>query len=297
MTRWKKLVVAFAAAAVVAAAGFFVAWLVNVRAEERAEAEREALYRRFEISASGKKRFVPMPPMLTHNGPRARLGQQLFNDRRLACSQRLVCGACHWLGAGGTDSRIHHGKITRPVHNAVFATCYMHDGGMSNLHDVVRTMIVTPYFCGGGSLDVVLSRLSADAPLAKRFEFAYEGKGGLNGTNVVDSVVEYMKTLITSGTPYDFWCAGHEERLTAEERRGSEVFISARCMDCHDGPALGGRKVSKGRKVPSLRGLSLRKAYLTEGKEKKLENVVPLMPGGDLPQEELAPLLAFLGVL
>ena len=46
----------------------------------------------------------------------------------------------------------------------------MHDGGISNLHDVVRTMIVTPYFCGGNSLDVVLSRLSADAPLVKRFE-------------------------------------------------------------------------------------------------------------------------------
>ena len=297
MTRRKTLVVAFAAAAVATAAGLLAAWLMHVRAEEKAETEREALYRQFGISASGKKRFVPMPPILTHHGSRALLGQQLFNDRRLACSQRLVCGACHWLGAGGTDSRIHHGKITRPVHNAVFATCYMHDGGISNLHDVVRTMIVTPYFCGGNSLDVALSRLSADAPLVKRFESAYQGKGGLNGTNLVDSVVEYMKTLITSGTPYDFWCAGHENRLTAEARRGSEVFLSARCIDCHDGPALGARKVSKGHKVPALRGLSLRNAYLSDGKEKKLENVVPLMPGGDLPQEDMAALLAFLGAL
>ncbi len=297
MTRRKKLIVVFAVVAAAVVASLLVAWIMHVRAEKMAEAEREALYRKFEISASGKKRFVPMPPILAHHSPRAMLGRQLFNDRRLACSQRLVCGACHWLGAGGTDSRIHHAKITRPVHNAVFATCYMHDGGISNLHDVVRTMIVTPYFCGGNSLDVVLSRLSADAPLVKRFESAYEDEGGLNGTNVVDSVVEYMKTLITSGTPYDFWCAGHEDSITAEARRGSEVFLSARCMDCHDGPALGARKVSNGRKVPALRGLSLRKAYLSDGSVKKLESVVPLMPGGDLPQEELAPLLAFLGVL
>ena len=297
MTRRKTLVAAFVGAVVAVAAGLLVARLMHVRAVERADSEREALYRRFGMSESGKKRFVPMPPMLTHHGARARLGQQLFNDRRLACSQRLVCGACHWLGAGGTDSRIHHGKLTRPVHNAVFATCYMHDGGITNLHDVVRTMVVTPYFCGGNSLDVALSRLSADAPLVKRFESAYKEDGGLNGTNVVDSIVEYMKTLITSGTPYDFWCAGHEDRLTAEARSGSEVFLSVRCIDCHDGPALGARKISKGRKVPALRGLSLRKAYLADGKEKNLEAVISLMPGGDLPQDERAALLAFLGVL
>lgn len=297
MTRRKTLAVACAVAASAVAACLLAAWLTHVRAVERAETEREAIYRQFGISAPGKRRFVPMPPMLTHHGARARLGQQLFNDRRLACSQRLVCGACHWLGAGGTDSRTHHGLLTRPVHNAVFATCYMHDGGMSNLHDVVRAMIVTPHFCGGNSLDVALSRLSADAPLVRRFESAYQGEGGLNGTNVVDSVVEYMKTLVTSGTPYDFWCAGHEGRLTAEERRGSEVFLSARCMDCHDGPALGARKVANGRKVPALRGLALRKAYLADGREKKLEAVVALMPGGGLPQDEMAALLAFLGVL
>ena len=69
-------------------------------------------------------------------------------------------------------------------------------------------------------------------------------------------------------------------------------------MDCHDGPVLGARKVSRGRKVSSLRGLRLRTAYLTEGKIKDLNAVVPLMPGGEaLPPEDRKSLVEFLKVL
>lgn len=297
MTRRNVRILVCAGAAASVAACLLVAWFVRVRIAEEAAFAREKVYRQFGIFASGRQKLVPLPSMLSHNGARARLGQQLFNDRRLACSQRLVCGACHWLGAGGTDSRTHHELLTRPAYNAVFATSYLHDGSVSNLHDVVRLMVETPHFCGGNSMATAVSRLSADAPLVKRFESAYEGMGGLNGTNVVDSVVEYMKTLITSGTPYDYWCAGHVDRLTPEERRGSEVFLSASCMDCHDGPVLGARKVSKGRKVPALRGLGFRKVYLTEGKVKSLEEVVSMMPGGEVPQEDRSALLAFLRAL
>ncbi len=274
---------------------------VRERAAEEAlareAAAREKLYRQFEIFSSGKKLMVPLPSMLVHHGPRAQLGKKMLNDKRLACSQRLVCGACHWLGAGGTDSRLHHGLLTRPAYNAVFANCYMQDGSLTNLHDVVETMIRAPYFCGGGSLDVAVSKLSKDSAIVELFNSAYKDEGGFNGTNVVDSVVEYMKTLITSGTPYDYWCAGHDDRFTPVQRRGSELFISARCMDCHDGPTLGARKISNGRKVPALRGLSFRKAYLTDGKAKKLEAVIPMMPGGALSSDDMKSLLAFLSVL
>ena len=158
-------------------------------------------------------------------------------------------------------------------------------------------MIEHPHFSGGGPLAGVAARLAEDAALAARFKFEY-GEKGLTGSNVVDAVVEYLKTLLTDGTPYDFWCAGHAERFSPEQRRGSEVFLAAKCMDCHDGPVLGARKVSRGRKVSALRGLGLRKAYLTEGKVKDLDAVVPLMPRGDaLPPEDRKALVEFLKAL
>ncbi len=268
--------------------------------EAEASAKRGEVYRQFGIDQPGTRLFVPLESQLIAcNQMRAKLGEKLFNDRRLTgsrVSQGLVCGACHHLGAGGTDSKIHHGVLTRPVYNAPFATSYLHDGSLTNLHETVTRMIEHPHFSGGGPLASVTARLAEDAALSNQFQFVY--KDGLAGTNVVDAVTEYMKTLITANTAYDFWCAGDMGRLSPDAQRGSEVFLSARCMDCHDGPVLGARKVSRGRKVPALRGLGLRKAYLTEGKIKDLNAVVPLMPGGEaLPPKDRKSLVEFLKVL
>ena len=312
MTKRVKWAIAGACVALALAAIVLVVWRMHERrlaeetarlqaeAEARAAAEREALYRQFGIDAPGTRRFVPLPSILSHNHGRAEIGRKLFNDRRLTSSQKsqsLVCGACHWLGAGGTDSRIHHGVLTRPVYNASFATVYLHDGSVSNLPAAVTKMIEHPHFSGGGPLARVVSRLAGDEVIVRRFTTVY-GQDGLAGTNVVDAVVEYMKTLTTVGTPYDFWCAGHADAFTPEQQRGSEVFLTAKCMDCHDGPVLGARKVSRGRKVSALRGLGLRKAYLTEGKVKDLDAVVPMMPGGDaLSPEDRKVLVEFLKAL
>jgi len=305
MTRRAKWSIAGACAALVLAAGLLVMWHQRAerlaaaaeaaRREAEAAAARAAVYRQFGIDAPGTRLFVPLPPMLSHHVGRARIGQKLFNDHRLARSRYLVCGTCHWLGAGGTDSKVHHGVLTRPVHNSSFATSYMHDGSLPNLHAAVGKMIEESRFSWGGPPAVVAARLAGDAALVAQFGSEYDD--GLTGTNVVDAVVEYLKTLVTDGTPFDFWCAGHKEDFTSEQQHGSEVFLAARCMDCHDGPVLGARKVSRGLKVPALRGLGLRKAYLTEGKVKDLDAVVPLMPGGSLPPEERKALVAFLGAL
>ena len=313
MTRSAKRLTAIGCAVLVLAGTLLLAWYwrkcrlaeareaaeMEARARAEAAAEREALYRQFGIDAPGTRLFVPLPSILSHNHGRAVIGEKLFNDRRLTGLPRtptLVCGACHWLGAGGTDSKIHHDLLTRPVYNASFATAYFHDGSVPNLHAAIAKMVEEPRFSGAGRLETVVARLAEDKSLVEDFARSY--KDGLTGSNVVDAVAEYMRKLITSNKPFDYWCAGHTDRFTPEEQRGSEVFLAARCMDCHDGPVLGSRKVSRGRKVPALRGLGLRRAYLTEGKVKDLAAVVPLMPGGDaLSPEDRKALVAFLKAL
>ena len=99
---------------------------------------------------------------------------------------------------------------------------------------------------------------------------------------------------------WDWWLFPARSKLD-----GSEVFVAAKCMDCHDGPVLGARKVmrvaparpDRPLKVPALRGLRLRKAYLTEGKVNDLDAVVPKMPGGDLSPEDRKALVDFLKTL
>ena len=318
MTRRVRWSVVGVCAALALAAGL-AAWHVHARraaAEEEvrraaarqaaeAAAAREKVYRQFGIDVPGTRLFVPLPSRLLHHQGRARLGRKLFNDPRLASSKFFVCGTCHWLGAGGTDSKIHHGVRTRPVYNAAFATSYLHDGSLPDLRAAVAHMVEHPHFSAGGALADVAGRLAGDASVAADFRREY-GPDGLTGTNVVDAVVEYMKTLVTEGTAFDFWSAGDTARLTSAQWHGAEAFLAARCMDCHDGPVLGARKVVRGAparpgrqlKVPALRGLGLRTAYLTEGKVDDLDAVVPMMPGGDaLPPKDRKALVEFLKAL
>ncbi len=50
--------------------------------------------------------------------------------------------------------------------------------------------------------------------------------------------------------------------------------------------------------MSALRGLGLRKAYLTEGKVRDLDAVMPMMPGGDaLSPDDRKALVAFLKAL
>ena len=188
MTRRAKWSIAGVCAALALAAVVLVVWRMHERRlAEEAAAEREALYRQFGIDAPGTRRFVPLPSILSHNHGRAEIGRKLFHDRRLTSSQKsqgLVCGACHWLGAGGTDSKIHHGMLTRPVYNASFATVYLHDGSMPDLQSAVTKMIEHPHFSGGGPLAGVVSRLADDEGIVRRFTTVY-GQDGLADTNVV----------------------------------------------------------------------------------------------------------------
>ena len=320
MTKRVKWVVAGVCAALVLAGGMILlvchlraqrfaaeaqaAAEARAKAEARAAAERKALYAQFNIDAPGTRLFVPLSKP-GYYPLRAEIGKALFNDPRLTglpTTQTIVCGRCHHLGAGGTDSKVHHGVLTRPVCNVVFGTVYFHDGSASNLHAAVAKMIDDPHFSGhpkfsgGRQLARVVALLEKDASLVEKFKGAYGD--GLTGTNVVDAVAEFLKTRVTEGTPYDFWCAGHADSFTPEQQRGSEVFLNARCMDCHGVPALGGRMVSNGRKVPALRGLGLRKAYLTEGKIKDLDVVVPMMSGGAaLAPQDRKSLVEFLKAL
>ncbi len=257
-------------------------------------AERKEFLARFGIDSDGKKEFVPLPKGLTHNAMSARLGAALFIDRRLARSPYRVCGACHRLNEGGIDARALDGRLTRTVYNAIFADVYLHDGSITGFPALVRHMIESPSHCAGGPLSNVVARLAVDETLSKRFQMAYPD--GLTEGNVLDAFDQYQRTLFSSGLQFDHWCNGRTNALDAVQKKGFAIFRKRKCTDCHYGPALGTLKVADGKKVPGLRGLSQRRAYLPDART-DLGAVLTLMPGGDVDEEERRALTAFLKTL
>ena len=268
------------------------AWKSVVRQRAAREmAERKEFFARFGLDSDGSREFVALPKALTCNALSARLGEALFIDKRLARSPYRVCGPCHRLNEGGIDARALDGRLPRTVYNAIFADVFLHDGSVTGFPALVRHMIESPNHCAGGPLSNVVARLAADEKLCKRFQMAYPD--GLTEDNLLDAFSQYQRTLFSSGLPFDHWCNGRTNALDATQIKGFALFRQRKCTDCHYGPALGTLKVADGKKVPGLRGLSQRRAYLPDARI-DLGAVLTLMPGGDLESEDRRALTAFL---
>ncbi len=293
MKRGRWLVVGACASAVLALVGMVLVhrWIDHRRAERKV-AERQAFLARFGIDSDGRSDFVALPPMLPHAMGPAKLGEGLFCDRRLAQSQWRTCAACHRLNEGGVDNEVHGGVLTRTIMNASFASVFLKDGSLTNLADVVAQMIERRDRAGGGDLNKVVRRLGADERMLARFRACYET--GLTPENLLDALVQYNRTQLSPRTAFDRYWGGKKDALDASQKEGMEIFRRRNCLSCHDGPALGGLRVSKGRKVPVLRGLGLRRVYLSDGSRTDLGAVLTLMPQGNLEASERALLVSFL---
>jgi len=286
----RLLLIVVALVALVCCVGAYFKWCA-MRAEGRRMSAREAMYRDMGIFAPGSEEFVALPPETPHRAGAAVLGSMLFADKRLVKSSKRMCAACHPPSAGGADNKVHGRFLTRSSQNAAFALCYLHDGSLRSLKDVVEYMISSPDY-GAYSTTGAVARLLRDQALASRFVANYET--GLVGSNVVDSIVQHLRARITSTGAFDRYLSGKTDAFDAVQERGFAVFKTSSCASCHDGPTLGGRKVSEGRKVPALRGLAKRRLFLTDGSAADVSTALFRMPTAELSDEDRSALVAFL---
>lgn len=149
------------------------------------------------------------------------------------------------------------------------------------------------------SVENILNKLS-NSPYKKEFKKIY--KDGVTQNNLIESIVEFEKALITPNSKFDKYLRGDSTAITAQEKRGYEIFKEAGCISCHNGVNVGGnmfQKVglmvpyksgSKGRynltlrerdkfvyKVPSLRNIELTAPYLHDGTVQTLRDAIIFM--------------------
>ncbi len=297
MDKKKILVLTSFLVAAIAVAGMFAVHMLLVAKAEKAKeiAARKALYNSFGIESDGSNEYVPLPGMMPHNLGAMRIGSDLFRDKRFARTPYRTCAVCHDISKGGTDEVIRRGVLTRPLCNSAFTTFFLHDGSVSNVNDVVKLMLEDSRFCGGGPLEETIKRLSSDQALVKRFNAVYPT--GFTPSNIVNSIVNYQRTLFIPRGKFDSYCDGRQDALSQYELKGFEVFKRQNCVKCHSGPALGTMKMSGGKKVPGLRGLALRKKYMHDGSLSDLGSVLQFMPMKDMSPAERSALVKFLKCL
>jgi len=283
----------------------------------------------------GPERVGNLPPVvMPDNNPQTDakilLGKQLYFDTRLSKDNTISCATCHspamgWSDAGPTSSGINSqrgGRRAPPVSNAAHSPLQFWDGRAPNLEEQAKGPIANPIEMGN-THEVMLRTVNDIPGYVEAFRKVF-GVTPITIDMVAQAIAAYERTIVTTDSPFDRFVRGDNTALTAQEKRGLEIFNGkGRCTLCHWGgyfsdgrfhnlgvaPASGA-KPDEGRqavtkdpadvgkfKTPTMRDVASRAPYLHNGTEKTLLDVVRLYNRGGGPDDaNLDPLMLPLGL-
>ena len=283
----------------------------------------------------------PIQPLSVPTGLDRRkvaLGKTLFFDPILSADSSLSCASCHDLTAGGSDHRSRSvgikgalGGIRAPsVYNSALNFVQFWDGRATSLEAQAAGPITNPVEMGSAWPDVI-AKLSASPTYSADFRAIYAAQP--SAQSVTDAIATFERTLITVNSRFDGYLRGDDAALSADERKGYELFKSYGCASCHQGANVGGNMFEKfgflgdyfadrghltsadlgrfnvtGRevdrnvfKVPSLRMVGSGGPYFHDGSVQDLQAAVEIMGryqlGRELPKGDVQNLVQFLNSL
>ena len=281
----------------------------------------------------------PLPDVseLKLDPAKVELGQRLFHDTRLSGDDTVSCASCHGLQTGGVDQMPvsvgiggAKGPINAPtVFNSGFSFRQFWDGRADTLETQAEGPVHNPLEMGS-SWEQVLEKLGKDADYPQAFDALY--KDGITGKNITDAIATFERSLVTPSR-FDDYLKGDAAAISADEKKGYELFKNYGCVACHQGRNAGGNmyqyfgvmgnyfedrgnitEADYGRynvtgkdedkfmfKVPSLRNIALTAPYFHDGSAKTLEEAVGIMIkyqlGRMVPEEDKALIVKFLHTL
>jgi cytochrome c peroxidase len=284
---------------------------------------------------------VPFPADNPFSEAKRALGETLFHDKRLSLDESLSCASCHERGKGFADGKAQgRGVPGRPLKrhtptlwNLAWSAPVFWDGRARSLEEQVAGPIESPDEMAQPLISVV-TRLAADAAMARAFAAAFPETPQVNALNLAKALATYERTFVSPSTRFDRWIAGDPQALTAGEVAGFRLFTGkAGCVKCHSGFAftdyafhdIGLPSEDRGRgavlrlavaehafKTPGLREIGRSAPYMHDGSLATLADVIrhyersvverptlskDLTRKLRLTQAERADLIAFLGTL
>nr|WP_320115749.1 cytochrome-c peroxidase [uncultured Desulfuromonas sp.] len=295
-----------------------------------------------ELRGLAQGMFEPIPqsaPQLKDNptsADKVRLGHMLYFEPRLSASQLISCQTCHNVGLAGADlqeTSTGHGWQKGPrnaptTYNAVFNTAQFWDGRAKDLAEQAKGPVQASVEMNNTPA-AVITILKSIPEYVALFKKAFPGqKDPVTFDNMADAIEVYEATLLTPNDALDRFMAGDDKALSADQKKGLDLFVNTGCVGCHDGINLGGTDYfpfgvveqpgaeilpadDKGRfkvtntasdeyvfRSPALRNIALTAPYFHSGKVWSLEQAVAVMGtsqlGMEINDEEVALIVAFL---
>ena len=247
---------------------------------------------------------------LTEEG--VQLGKFLFYDGILSRTNLVGCGTCHQQSAAFTHHghELSHGVDDRlgvrnspAIQNMAWNTSFFWDGGVHDMDLVPFNPIENPVEMDQKVVHVLDKLRSTPSPVAKipvdypkMFKAAF-GTDEINSERMMKALSQFMMTMVSATSKYDYYRAGDTNALNAQEKQGLVLF-QKNCSSCHEGVLFTdhsfrnnglmpmrnndqGRFAITGKpgdeykfKVPSLRNAGLTAPYMHDGRYHTLEEVL-----------------------
>ena len=240
------------------------------------------------------------------------LGRFLFYDGILSRTDNIGCGTCHQQQAAFT----HHGhdlshgvddqlgtRNSPSVQNMAFSPSFFWDGGVHDM-DLVPPVPIQNQVEMGERVENVVEKLrktpvagaSKQVNYSKMFNAAF-GTDEINADRMMKALSQFMMTMVSATSRYDYFLQGDASALTDLEKQGMTLF-KQNCSSCHaselftdfsfrNNGLIPNRIKDQGRyaitlneadrlkfKVPSLRNVGLTAPYMHDGRFTTLEEVL-----------------------
>lgn len=268
--------------------------------------------------------FKPLPDVMeSPSNPlteeKITLGRMLYFDKRLSKNHDFSCNSCHLLDKYGVDNEATspghkqaRGDRNSPtVYNAAGHFVQFWDGRAPDVEEQAKGPVLNPVEMAMPDEAAVVTTLKSMPGYVKAFEAAFPGEAEpVTFDNFAKAVGAFERKLVTPA-PWDRFLKGDSDAITAEQKKGANLFVSTGCTACHMGPYVGGAMFQKlglvsawpdlkdeGRKaetkndsdlymfkVPSLRNIAKTGPYLHDGSIADLKTMVQLMAKHQLGRE------------
>jgi cytochrome c peroxidase len=300
------------------------------------------------VLEKAKQTFSALPksfddPRRPSTPEKVALGRMLYHDTRLSKNHDLSCASCHDLERYGIDPREadgrrnatslgHKGQLggrnSPSVYNAGLHLAQFWDGRARDLEDQAKGPVLNPVEMAMPDEATVEDTLRSIPGYVEAFAAAFPGQEQpVTYENMAQAIGAFERGLVTP-SPFDEFLGGKLGALSSHELAGLQLFMDVGCIQCHNGPGVGGGMfqklgsvkpweglADKGRfeltkaktdefvfKVPSLRNIAETGPYLHDGSIATLPEMVQKMAAhqlakGELTEAELSALVAFLGSL
>jgi len=196
------------------------------------------------FSAEVIKSFTPLDNPITD--AKAKLGDMIFDEKRLSADNSVACNTCHSPRNGltthtETSLGVSHqiGKRNAPsILNAMFYKSMFWDGRAATLEEQAMMPILNPVEMGQKDPKDVVAKLAAIPEFVEAFQKVF-GRPP-NAEDLGKALAAFERTRLSTEAPFDRFQRGDEKAFNASQRRGWALFTGkARCGSCHTyDPAL-----------------------------------------------------------